>query len=192
LLFAFIALAHAQGDGDSTEYIARARGYPPVGVFRCDGQWGCHRKHRHRYYYAYRWGRPYAVYRHRWDYDDWRDRYDRVDERWHYRESRFEVGAFCKDEMIRVVGDTHLTHEGALKAAERHWQATVRYDFGERYMGLDNARGYRFRCDRAETNESTLGKLGEAVSGGEGYRKRCLVLARPCRAPLERGEAVRK
>jgi hypothetical protein len=199
VVLAMAAEAYAQSDGDSTEYIARSRGYPPAGVFRCDGQWGCHRKHRHQHDYVYRWGRPYAWryysvrgHREARERDEYRDRYEVDDARWHWRDRRDEVGERCKDEHVRVVGDTHMTTEGALKAAERHWQATVRYDFGERFMGLDNSRGYRFRCDRAETNESVAGKIAENLTGGEAFRKRCVVVARPCMQPLERGENIRK
>jgi hypothetical protein len=115
-------------------------------------------------------------------------RRDRDEERWERRDPGSERGVRCKDETVRVVGGAHLTKEGAINDAIRQWQSTVRYDYGERFMDAENARGYRWRCDRASTNESTVGKIGEALGGGGGFQKRCVVLARPCMMPVARGD----
>ncbi len=131
-------------------------------------------------YPCVRWRSPvryYAPPRRDWD-----------EERWERRDPALERGEHCKGSPVRVVGELHVTKEGALNAAVRQWQATVRYDEGEKFMDIENARGYRWRCDRASTNETTLGKIGETVGAGSGFQKRCVVLATPCRMPVLRGD----
>lgn len=107
---------------------------------------------------------------------------------WERREPSQERGVSCKGEMVRVVGGAHLTEKGAINDAIRAWQSTIRYDYGERYMSLENARDYRWRCDRASTNESTVGRAAESLTGGDGFQRRCVIIARPCRKPTESGE----
>ena len=123
--------------------------------------------------------RYYAPPRHR-EHDE--------DGGWERRDPRYERGVQCNAETIRVVGEAHLTKEGALNSAIRQWQSTVRYDWGEKRMDIENARDYRWRCDRASTNESTLGRVGDAVTGGSAYQRRCVVIARPCQMPVARGD----
>lgn len=133
--------------------------------------------------WEYRWRRVqiepryYAAPRRDWD-----------EERWERRDPASERGVQCKDNLVRVVGEAHLTQDGALNAAVRQWSATVRYDAGEKFMSIENARAYRWRCDRASTNESTAGKIGEALSGGSAYQRRCVVQAIPCLVPTIRGD----
>ena len=91
--------------------------------------------------------------------------------------------AMCLGE-IRAHGTPHLTEADAMASAKRHWQAIARYDFGEKYMSIDTARHVKFRCARAETNETAAGRLAEAVSG-EAWRMRCEVVAHPCRQELK-------
>jgi hypothetical protein len=91
--------------------------------------------------------------------------------------------AMCLGE-IRAHGTPHLTEADAMASAKRHWQAIARYDFGEKYMSIDTARHVKFRCARAETNETAAGRLAEAVSG-EAWRMRCEVVAHPCRSELK-------
>jgi hypothetical protein len=107
---------------------------------------------------------------------------------WERRDESLERGEFCKDEVVRVVGVEHVTEAGAKEAAIRQWQATVRYDYGERYLDIDNARRMRWRCDRSGTNESLAGRVGEAVTGGSGFLKRCIVMAVPCMTPLHKSD----
>jgi type IV secretory pathway component VirB8 len=97
-----------------------------------------------------------------------------------------EHGEFCKYDVVRVVGVEHATEAAAKEAAIRQWQATVRYDYGERYLDIDNARHMRWRCDRSGTNETVAGRVESAVTGGAGYLKRCIVSAVPCMMPLHR------
>jgi len=111
------------------------------------------------------------------DYDDGRG--------WEYRDPRSERGIDCKSFFVRVVGAAALSDEAATRAAVRSWQSTVAYDMGQKYMELANARDYRFRCDRASSNESPLGKLGELVAGDSATQKRCVVIARPCMMPMQ-------
>ncbi len=148
---------------------------------------------RQAYRYCDGWGNCYLRYRDvrvrrapvhyyappRRDYDE---------ERWERRDASLERGEHCKPEMVRVVGGLHLTKDGAVNDAVRQWQSTVRYDHGERYMDIENARSYRWRCDRAGTNETLAGRVGEAISGGAGFQRRCVVIAVPCRMPLIKGE----
>jgi hypothetical protein len=110
------------------------------------------------------------------------------EEEWERRDESLERGEFCKDEVVRVVGVEHVTEAGAKEAAIRQWQATVRYDYGERYLDIENARQMRWRCDRSGTNESLAGRVGEAVTGGSGYLKRCIVMAVPCMTPLHKSD----
>lgn len=113
---------------------------------------------------------------------------------WGQRDPREERGINCKDATIRVVGGKHMTVPGAIKDATDRWQSSVGYDFGEKWMAMDNARGYRWRCDRASTNETTAGRVGEAIgsalSGGQAdaFYKRCVVIATPCMEPMKRGD----
>jgi hypothetical protein len=87
------------------------------------------------------------------------------------------------------VGEAHLSEKGAMDAAIRQWAASVRYDLGEKFMEIENARHYRWRCDRASTNESTVGKIAEGITGGAaGWQRRCVVIARPCMQPVKRGD----
>lgn len=111
-----------------------------------------------------------------------------AEDAWERRDPSQERGINCKDDVVRVVGGLHLTKEGALNDAVRQWQSTVRYDSGERYMDIESARGYVWRCDRAGTNETLAGRVGEVLTGGNGFQRRCVVLARPCRMPLIRGD----
>lgn len=149
------------------------------GAYAWDGSCA-HWRYRRVRTHVYRPTRVYAY-----------ERRDRDDERWERRNIASERGEHCKDTIVRVVGGAHLTKDGAMNDAIRQWQATVRYDHGERFMEIENARGYRWRCDRASTNETTVGKIGEALSGGSGFQKRCVVVAKPCMMPVVRGDKDR-
>lgn len=91
--------------------------------------------------------------------------------------------AYCLGE-VRAHGTPHLTEAAAMDAAKRHWQAVVRYDFGEKFMNIETAASIKYRCARAETNETAAGRVAEAVSG-EAWRMRCEVVAHPCRQELK-------
>jgi len=120
--------------------------------------------------------------------EEWREgRRGREDE-WERRDEGRERGESCKIDVVRVVGTEHQTETAAKDAAIRQWQATARYDYGERYMDIDNARHMRWRCDRSGTNESVAGRVESAVTAGGGYLRRCIVSAVPCRMPLHRND----
>lgn len=86
---------------------------------------------------------------------------------------------------VRAHGTPHLTEAAAMDAARRHWQAVVRYDFGEKFMNIETAAHIKYRCARAETNETSAGRVAEAVSGGDAWRMRCEVIAHPCRPEMK-------
>src|SRR5215813_10393768 len=79
---------------------------------------------------------------------------------------------------VTAEGTEAQTENGALVSAKRAWRAWVRSDHGERYQDLDAAKNGEYRCWRSSTNESTIGKVGEFLTGQ--YRKRCQVWATPC------------
>jgi hypothetical protein len=101
------------------------------------------------------------------DYYDRRDRYGRND--------RYERQCL---HLVTAKGTEAQTENGALVSAKRAWRAWVRSDHGERYQDLDAAKNGEYRCWRSSTNESTIGKVGEFLTGQ--YRKRCQVWAVPC------------
>jgi hypothetical protein len=101
------------------------------------------------------------------DYDDRRDRYG--------RHERYERQCL---HLVTTKGTEAQTENGALISAKRAWRAWVRSDHGERYQDLDSAKNGEYRCWRSSTNESTIGKVGEFLTGQ--YRKRCQVWAVPC------------
>lgn len=91
--------------------------------------------------------------------------------------------AHCLPE-IKAHGTPHVTEDAALAAAKRHWQAVVRYEHGEKYLSIETASNVRWRCVRAETNETAAGRVAEALAG-DAWRMRCEVVARPCRTELQ-------
>jgi hypothetical protein len=108
------------------------------------------------------------------DYRD-RDYYDRRDRDRYSRYDRYERQCLY---VVTTKGTEAQTENGALISAKRAWRAWVRSDHGERYQDLDAAKNGEYRCWRSSTNESTIGKVGEFLTGQ--YRKRCQVWAVPC------------
>jgi hypothetical protein len=104
-----------------------------------------------------------------------RDYYDRRDRDRYGRYDRYERQCLY---MVTAKGTEAQTENGALISAKRAWRAWVRSDHGERYQDLDGAKNGEYRCWRSSTNESTIGKVGEFLTGQ--YRKRCQVWAVPC------------
>ncbi len=82
-------------------------------------------------------------------------------------------------EVQRGVGTQWITMEGAEDAARKDWMETVRYDFGEKFMSIDNAKDYEHRCSRSSVGTAAAQMLF-----------RCEVKARPCIAAAE--EAPKK
>lgn len=81
---------------------------------------------------------------------------------------RIHHGAHCHTRR-RVVGDEKTTKARALRAAERAWMGAVRYDHGERFQDLNNAKDIRRNCDPSSVRDQSV---------------RCVVEATPCRAPI--------
>jgi len=92
-----------------------------------------------------------------------------------HREHRHDDGRgfHCLD-PIRGLGTQWIGTEGALNAARKDWMERVRYDHGERYIDMTNARDEVSRCSRVSIGE---------VAGQVTYR--CEIWARPCQALME-------
>jgi hypothetical protein len=127
--------------------------------------------HAHEHSWRERSWRERGHYRDR-DYRD-RDDYDHRDR--YGRHERYERQCL---RLVTAKGTEAQTENGALISAKRAWRAWVRSDHGERYQDLDSAKNGEYRCWRSSTNESTIGKVGEFLTGQ--YRKRCQVWAVPC------------
>ena len=92
-----------------------------------------------------------------------------------------DAGRACRD-VRKAVGDQHLTMDGAKKAANDSWAATVRFHIGEKWIDLNNARHITYTCSRSSIKEqgASITTLGAALS-------RCELSAQPC-APLPEHE----
>lgn len=88
------------------------------------------------------------------------------------RESDEDRGPGCR-EIRRAVGDQHLTVDGAKKAANDAWAATIRFHLGEKYMELANAKRVVYTCSRSSIKEGGVTTLGQSLN-------RCEIEAQPC------------
>ncbi len=106
--------------------------------------------------------------------------YSYLPPRWNDDEDR-RSGRHCR-EVRKAVGDQHLTTEGAKKAANEAWAATVRFHLGEKWIDLNNARHIVYTCSRSSIKEAgaSVTTLGQALN-------RCELQAIPC-APLPEKE----
>jgi type II secretory pathway pseudopilin PulG len=94
----------------------------------------------------------------------------------------------CRGPRIEAIGEEHASQDAALKSADKRWQASVRFDFGEKWMDLTYARRYESRCQRSSTGESLAAKVTDAITGGGApVLYRCKVWAIRCVAPRKRG-----
>lgn len=118
--------------------------------------------------YCRRWVReePTRVY-------GYERREERDDDRWRERHN-------CRD-VRRVVGDQHLTVDGAKKAANDSWAGTVRFHLGEKFMELNNAARIVYTCSRSSIKEGGVTTLGQTLT-------RCEIEAQPCEAQKKPGE----
>jgi hypothetical protein len=73
-----------------------------------------------------------------------------------------------------------------LKSAQLIYAATVRQEYGEMYQEITQARDVLTLCTQASVNDTTIGKLGDALFGENAVLKRCKIWARPCRPEIER------
>jgi hypothetical protein len=93
---------------------------------------------------------------------------------------RADEAAVCS-ELRRVVGDQHLTIDGAKKSANDAWAGAVRFHLGEKYMDLSHAKHINYTCSRSSIKEGGVTTLGQTLT-------RCEIEAQPCPAPREDGE----
>jgi hypothetical protein len=77
-------------------------------------------------------------------------------------------------EKVRGLGTQWIGTEGAMEAAKKDWMERVRYDHGESFIDMSNAREFETRCGRVSIGE---------IAGQVTYR--CEVHARPCKPPLK-------
>ena len=81
---------------------------------------------------------------------------------------------------VSGLGTQWIGLEGALKAARKDWMERVRYDHGESFVDMSHAANVGSRCGRVSIGQF----LGRVM-----YR--CEVIARPCKAQFEPGEATK-
>jgi hypothetical protein len=158
----FVALAtllpHAALARDG-EFVTRAVGMTSDGALRyarfyCHRDGHCVRAHRIARYAPHHAARVYSYLR------------------------RAEEDNDCR-EIRRVVGDQHLTVDGAKKSANDAWAGAVRFHLGEKFMDLSNARHITYTCSRSSIKEGGVTTLGQTLT-------RCEIEAQPCPAPRER------
>jgi len=89
-------------------------------------------------------------------------------------DARTEDDGFQCVEKVRGLGTQWIGTEGAMSAAKKDWMERVRYDHGESYVDMSNARDFESRCGRVSIGE---------IAGQVTYR--CEVHARPCKPPLK-------
>lgn len=77
----------------------------------------------------------------------------------------------------------------ALNEAEVRWAAKVAVQYGMLFADFRNAADKKSTCFRSTFDESWWGRNREAAAQNlgisEGFKKRCLIEAKPCRAPVE-------
>ena len=86
---------------------------------------------------------------------------------------KYDDGWQCTG-RVRGLGTQWIGTEGAMEAAKKDWMERVRYDHGESYIDMSNARDFETRCGRVSIGE---------IAGQVTYR--CEVHARPCKPPLK-------
>ena len=74
---------------------------------------------------------------------------------------------------VRGLGTQWIGTEGAMDAAKKDWMERVRYDHGESYLDLTNAKEFESRCGRVSVG---------VVAGQVMYR--CEIVARPCKPQM--------
>lgn len=130
------------------------------------------------------WGKCVGVARHRHAYR-WRYyRHRRYGRRHHHHHrgypgsgERIDHGLICHARR-RVIGEEQSSERKARKSAEDSWMASVRYDHGERYQDIRNAKDYRLNCDFSSGIRPGLFK---DILKARDFQ-RCVVEATPCRA----------
>jgi hypothetical protein len=80
---------------------------------------------------------------------------------------------FTCAEKVRGLGTQWIGTEGAMDAAKKDWMERVRYDYGESFLDMTNAKDFVSRCGRVSIGE-TLGQV----------MYRCEIVARPCKGTM--------
>lgn len=101
----------------------------------------------------------------------------RRDDHYHNNHRHDDRDRSCK-QAYKVVGNQHLTVDGAKQAADEVWAGTVRFHIGEKFMDLANARSVSYTCSRSSIKEAGISTLGQTLT-------RCEIEARPCPASRE-------
>lgn len=84
-------------------------------------------------------------------------------------------------EKVRGLGTQWIGTEGAMDAAKKDWMERVRYDYGESFLDMNNAKDFVSRCGRVSVGE---------VAGQVMYR--CEIVARPCKGVMAETKAASK
>ena len=79
------------------------------------------------------------------------------------------------------VGEERPSRADAQRAAENAWMGSVRYDFGERYQDINQAKDVRHNCDPSSVS---------AILKTPHFR--CAVEATPCRGAIGPSEQVER
>jgi hypothetical protein len=86
----------------------------------------------------------------------------------------------CADK-VRGLGTQWIGTEGALDAAKKDWMERVRYDYGESFLDMNNAKDFISRCGRVSIGE-TMGQV----------MYRCEIVARPCKGIMSDTKSAAK
>ena len=97
------------------------------------------------------------------------------------KESRREDRGWQCADKVRGLGTQWIGTEGALDAAKKDWMERVRYDYGESFLDMGNAKDFISRCSRVSIGE-TLGQV----------MYRCEIVARPCKGTMNDTTAAKK
>lgn len=92
-----------------------------------------------------------------------------------------ERGEFHCAEKVRGLGTQWIGTEGAMDAAKKDWMERVRYDYGESFLDMSNAKDFVSRCGRTSIGE-TMGQV----------MYRCEIVARPCKGQMTETKAATK
>ena len=121
---------------------------------------------------------------------------DRDEGRRYELEARHEEreGWQCLDHPMFVLSTEHTEAALAMESAKKLWSSTVQWNFGSRFMNLENAADEKVKCDQSNAMDTISGRLVEGAQklvGNDGFNVRCVISARPCSAPLENAEEKR-
>ena len=85
---------------------------------------------------------------------------------------------------VSVVGDEAKSKDAAELQSRQHWMKQVRFDYGEKFIEIGNARDVFFQCSRSDF-PVTGGKIGATLDAVV-HNWRCKLRATPCVTPMAR------